>query len=40
MLGIGLGAGLGAGMFKWVGENGNTVLIAGAAVALFVLRRR
>jgi hypothetical protein len=39
-LGIGLGAGLGAGMFKWVGENGNTVLVVGAGVALFMLRRR
>jgi hypothetical protein len=39
-LGVGLGAGLGAGTFKWVSENGNTVLIAGAVVALVLLRKR
>ena len=38
-VGVGLGAGLGAGMFKWVGENGNKVLIVGTVAALFVLRR-
>jgi len=38
-VGVELGAGLGAGMFKWVGENGNTVLIVGAVAALFALWR-
>jgi len=38
-IGVGLAAGLGGGTFKWVSENGNTVLIVGAVVALFMLRR-
>ena len=38
-VGVGLGAGLGAGMFRWVSENGNKVLIVGTVAALFVLRR-
>jgi hypothetical protein len=31
---------VGVGLYTWVSKNGNTVLIAGAVVALVVLRQR
>jgi len=39
-LGVGLGAGVGVGAYQWVSQNGNVVLVAGALVALYALRRR
>ena len=39
-LGVGLGAGVGVGAYQWVSQNGNVVLVVGALVALYALRRR
>jgi hypothetical protein len=39
-LGVGLGAGVGVGAYQWVSHNGNVVLVTGALVALYALRRR